>query len=146
MHAVRLAPHDPDGLMALGVAQVRTGSISEAVEILQRARQAFLVAPSYFQQYYAMTHWAAGDYMGAIDAANKCLIQTPKYVPCWVEKIVAQVDAGRVVGALASANTIWPEFAQADVQLLLRGFSSAQPMLERRFAAATLVGIAGSVE
>jgi Flp pilus assembly protein TadD len=142
MHAVRLAPDNPDSMMALGIALTHLGRIPEAFKIMERARRAFPVTTSYFQHHYAVTRWAAGDYAGAVTAADQCLMHAPELVLCWVDRIVALADAGRTDEAIASAKTMRVLCTQADHMHFSRGFINEQPMLKRRLAAATLVGIA----
>lgn len=144
--AVRLAPNDPDSLMVLAIAQISLGQISDAAENMEHARNAYPIAPSYFLSYYARTRWAAGDYLGAVSAADECLLQSPKHKVCWVEKIIAQADAGQVDEALATANRMRAEHIQADFAQFSRGFASKQTMLALRLTATERVGIGSSMD
>jgi tetratricopeptide (TPR) repeat protein len=99
--AVQLGPSDPDNLLFHAVNLFETGDLSEATKVVEKALELHPLRPSYYSYFHAMILWGNKRFQEALDEADECLRQAPRFWPAEVYRALALVGLGRLSEAKA---------------------------------------------
>jgi TolB-like protein/Tfp pilus assembly protein PilF len=99
--AVQLGPSDPDNLLFYAVNLFETGDLSAATKVVEKALELHPLRPSYYSYFHAMILWGNKRFQEALDEADECLRQAPRFWPAEVYRTLALVGLGRLGEAKA---------------------------------------------
>ena len=89
--AVRINPHDPMNLMSAAEAFAYMGDLDQSIRLADKARALFPVVPRIFYEYLGTIHFAAGDYLNAVQYLERGPVDS---ISSLATRVIAQLSAG----------------------------------------------------
>lgn len=135
---LELAPSDAECRMFLSFALVFDGQAAEAIGLAERAMALSPLPPGYMHTQHGVALWAVGRLAEAVQAQERCLQHTPRFVVCRIRRMLTLAEMGRVDEALADLALLRAA-GVGDRLLETQAFgsfaASAAPLAERGRAA-----------
>lgn len=139
---LELAPSDAECRMFLAFALVFNGQVDEAAGLAERAMALSPLAPGYMHTQHGVVLWATGKLDEAVQAQQRCLQQTPRFVVCRIRRMLALAELGRIDEAqadLAALRAAGVGDRVLETQAFGAFAASAAPLTERGRKALGLV-------